>query len=42
LYTWGDDLAQATRHVEILEFLLEASARLHAAQSEIAFRLRPA
>ena len=23
LYTWGDDLAQARRHVEILEFLLE-------------------
>jgi methylthioribulose-1-phosphate dehydratase len=42
LYTWGDNLAQATRHVEILEFLLEASARLHAAQSEPGFRLRPA
>jgi len=28
LYTWGDDLAQARRHVEILEFLLEASGRL--------------
>jgi methylthioribulose-1-phosphate dehydratase len=27
LYTWGDDLAQARRHVEILEFLLEASGR---------------
>ncbi len=23
LYTWGDDLAQAKRHLEILEFLLE-------------------
>jgi methylthioribulose-1-phosphate dehydratase len=23
LYTWGDDLAQAKRHIEILEFLLE-------------------
>jgi methylthioribulose-1-phosphate dehydratase len=23
LYTWGDDLAQAKRHVEIFEFLLE-------------------
>ena len=27
LYTWGADLAQATRHVEILEFLLEAVGR---------------
>ena len=28
LYTWGEDLAQARRHVEILEFLLETSGRL--------------
>ena len=27
LYTWGDTLAQAVRHVEILEFLLEALGR---------------
>ena len=27
LYTWGSDLAQAKRHVEILEFLLEAAGR---------------
>jgi methylthioribulose-1-phosphate dehydratase len=27
LYTWGEDLAQAVRHVEILEFLLEAVGR---------------
>jgi methylthioribulose-1-phosphate dehydratase len=27
LYTWGEDLAQAVRHVEILEFLLEAIGR---------------
>jgi methylthioribulose-1-phosphate dehydratase len=27
LYTWGDDLAQAVRHVEILEFLLEVLLR---------------
>jgi methylthioribulose-1-phosphate dehydratase len=27
LYTWGTDVAQATRHVEILEFLLEIVAR---------------
>jgi len=28
LYTWGDDLAQARRHVEIFEFLLETSGRM--------------
>ncbi len=27
LYTWGDDLAEAKRHVEILEFLLEVVGR---------------
>lgn len=27
LYTWGKDLAEAQRHVEILEFLLEVLAR---------------
>jgi len=27
LYTWGQDLAEAKRHVEILEFLLEALGR---------------
>jgi methylthioribulose-1-phosphate dehydratase len=27
LYTWGRDLAEAARHVEILEFLLEAVGR---------------
>ncbi len=27
LYTWGDDLAAAVRHVEILEFLLEVVAQ---------------
>ena len=27
LYTWGSDLAQAKRHLEILEFLLEAVGR---------------
>lgn len=27
LYTWGDTLAQAKRHVEILEFLLETMGR---------------
>ena len=28
LYTWGDDLAQARRHIEIFEFLLETSGRM--------------
>jgi methylthioribulose-1-phosphate dehydratase len=27
MYTWGDTLTQAVRHVEIVEFLLEAVAR---------------
>ena len=27
LYTWGEDLAQAKRHLEILEFLLEVIGR---------------
>ena len=27
LYSWGDDLSQAKRHVEILEFLLEVVGR---------------
>jgi methylthioribulose-1-phosphate dehydratase len=27
LYTWGQDLAEAKRHVEILEFLLEILGR---------------
>ncbi|MGH9786863.1 MAG: methylthioribulose 1-phosphate dehydratase [Terriglobia bacterium] len=31
LYTWGRDLAEAKRHVEILEFLLEVSGRRFAA-----------
>ena len=30
LYTWGNDLIQAKRHVEILEFLLEILARTEA------------
>ena len=29
LYTWGKDLAQAKRHVEIFEFLLEVVGRTH-------------
>jgi methylthioribulose-1-phosphate dehydratase len=30
LYTWGENLRQAVRHVEILEFLLECVGRAHA------------
>ena len=29
LYTWGRDLAEARRHVEILEYLLEVTGRTH-------------
>jgi len=29
LYSWGDTLAQAKRHIEILEFLLETMGRTH-------------
>jgi|SRR5215831_11322813 len=29
LYTWGRDLTEAKRHVEIIEFLLEAVGRAH-------------
>ncbi|MDQ2920550.1 MAG: methylthioribulose 1-phosphate dehydratase [Acidobacteriota bacterium] len=31
LYTWGRDLVEARRHVEILEFLLEVVGRTHQA-----------
>jgi methylthioribulose-1-phosphate dehydratase len=31
MYTWGETLPQAVRHVEIVEFLLEAVARNEAA-----------
>ena len=27
LYTWGKDLAEATRHIEVIEFLLECVGR---------------
>lgn len=33
LYTWGDKLAEAKRHVEILEFLMEVLVRSGAAQN---------
>jgi methylthioribulose-1-phosphate dehydratase len=32
LYTWGRDLPEARRHVEILEFLLEVIGRTHLAK----------
>ena len=32
LYTWGEDVAQARRHVEILEFLLELLTRLESGE----------
>jgi len=36
LYTWGGDLAEARRHVEILEFLLEVWGRTQVAGRELA------
>jgi len=27
MYTWGKDIAEAIRHIEILEFLLECLGR---------------
>lgn len=34
LYTWGRDLAEARRHVEILEFLMEVVGRARALSAE--------
>jgi methylthioribulose-1-phosphate dehydratase len=34
LYTWGMDVAQARRHVEIFEFLFEVAARREFAGSQ--------
>jgi methylthioribulose-1-phosphate dehydratase len=34
LYTWGADLSEARRHVEILEFLMEVLVRAGAAQAK--------
>jgi methylthioribulose-1-phosphate dehydratase len=31
LYTWGKDLSEAKRHIEILEFLLEVTGRTYRA-----------
>jgi methylthioribulose-1-phosphate dehydratase len=38
LYTWGETLAEARRHIEILEFLFEATARLQAAGARLGER----
>jgi methylthioribulose-1-phosphate dehydratase len=35
LYTWGRDLPEAKRHVEILEFLLEVVGRKYCANSSV-------
>ena len=35
LYTWGRDLDEARRHVEILEFLLEVIGRTHFANNSV-------
>ena len=34
MYTWGDTLPQAVRHVEIVEFLLEALVRARMVMSD--------
>ena len=36
LYTWGESLDQAKRHLEILEFLLEAVGRTHTLSDAVA------
>src|SRR5262245_53815202 len=41
LYTWGSSLAQAKRHVEILEFLLEAAGRSRLLRTDSAQASRP-
>lgn len=35
LYTWGRDLAEAKRHVEVLEFLLEVTGRTYCARGRV-------
>jgi methylthioribulose-1-phosphate dehydratase len=35
LYTWGVDLREARRHVEVLEFLFEVTGRLYAASGRL-------
>ena len=41
MYTWGNSLPQAVRHVEIVEFLLEAVARAEEVTSWRSSRSRP-
>ena len=41
MYTWGDSLPQAERHVEIVEFLLEAVARAEEMSSWRSSKSRP-
>jgi len=36
LYTWGENLEQAKRHLEILEFLLEVVGRTQTIPSTVA------
>jgi methylthioribulose-1-phosphate dehydratase len=38
LYTWGRDLQEAQRHVEVLEFLFEVEGRLYAAAGRLKAR----
>ena len=38
LYAWGRDLAEAQRHVEVLEFLFEVEGRLYAAAGRLKTR----
>jgi methylthioribulose-1-phosphate dehydratase len=38
LYTWGRDLEEAQRHVEVLEFLFEVEGRLYAATGRLKAR----
>jgi len=38
LYTWGCDLEEAQRHVEVLEFLFEVEGRLYAAAGRLKAR----
>jgi methylthioribulose-1-phosphate dehydratase len=38
LYTWGSDLEEAQRHVEVLEFLFEVEGRLYAATGRLKAR----
>ena len=41
LYTWGRSLAEAKRHVEILEFLMEVTGRTYCAHGRDSKNVRP-